>query len=152
MPQQNIRVWTPRNPVQSFWSSALVFALGVSAFEPLQPMAKSRVAMLQVVRAFLLIRNCRWKCGKVRVVGKFLAIKKTDLFTASFDTTIQLSLRMHPINTRAVFAKLNHLVIPWSTIKKRSKVPYLQRGLTFGALENPKIHEWISMPSYGIKT
>lgn len=31
-----------RNPFQSFWSSALVFAVGASAFEPKQPMAKSR--------------------------------------------------------------------------------------------------------------
>ena len=116
MPQQIFGFEPPEIPFSPSdhqpWSSPL-------AYQPLNPCSPwQRVAMLQVVRAFLLIRNCRWKCGKVRVVGKFLAIKKGDLFAASFDTTIQLSLRMHPEKTRAVFAKLNNLVIPWRPIGK----------------------------------
>ena len=46
-------------------------------------------------------------------MGKFLTTKKREVLDNTvFDTTIQLSLRMHPEKTRAVFAKLNDLVIP----------------------------------------
>ena len=92
---------TLRNPFQSFWSSALVSALeGTSAFEPLQPMAKSRNG---TGGAFASAdQKLRVKIG----VGKFLTIKKGFVYT-SFDAMIQGGLRMHPEKSGPFFRKLN---------------------------------------------
>ena len=71
----------PRNPFQSFWSSALVSALeGTSAFEPLQPMAKSRNgtggACVSADQ-----KTAGGNVGRWNIVGKFLTINKRDVFT-----------------------------------------------------------------------
>ena len=77
------------------------------------------------------------KRGKARIVGKFLTIKRRDLFT---QVLIQWFNGVFACTLSKSWMILWFLEVP----QERSKVPYPRRGLAFGALENPEIHEWIS--------
>lgn len=102
-----------RNPDHQLWSPPW------KEHQPLNPCSPwQRVAMVQAVRAFQLIRNCRWKCRKVKYCGQVPDHpKKGFVYSKFWYNDAQESL--HALwKTRVVFAKLNDLVISWSTVGK----------------------------------
>ena len=103
-------------PPEKSLSVLLIISSGLrpcKEHQPLNPCSPwQRVAMVQEVRAFQLIRNCRWKTWEGEDCGQVPDHQKKGFVYTSFDTVIQRGLCMHP------FKKLNDLVIPWSTIGK----------------------------------
>ena len=119
MPQQIFGFEPPEIPFSppdhQLWSSPL-------AYQPLNPCSPWQRVESQCYR--WCVRFC-WSetaGGNVARWGLWASSwppKKGEVLDNTvFDTTIQLSLRMHPIKTRAIFAKLNNLVIPWRPIGK----------------------------------